>query len=435
MIRVAVATCLALAAALPLRAEVDIIEVETPGGINAWLVEEPSIPFVALEVMFRGGTSLDDPEKRGAIHLMAALLEEGAGDMNAQAFARAREDLAAGISFSVYDDGLDVSARFLTETMDDVTELLRTAINEPRFDDDAIERVRAQVLSGLRSDLESPNTIAGQAMSAALFGDHIYGSSGDGTIESVTALTRDDLVDAHGRVFARDKIYAAAVGDITEDQLAALLDAILGDLPETSVPLTAPVEMSFWGDVQVIDYPTPQAVIRFAQPGIARDDPDFFAAFVMSQVLGAGGFESRLHNEIREKRGLTYGVGAYLQAKDQADFMVGGLATANSTVNESISLIRAEWEKMRDAGVTQAELDRAKTYLTGGYPLRFSSNARIANILVGMQLDGLTPDYIVTRNDQVNAVTLEDVARVSAELMDPDALSFIVVGQSAELAN
>lgn len=435
MIRFAVAAAIAVFAALPLRADVDIVEVDSPGGINAWLVEEPSIPFVALEIVFRGGTSLDDPAKRGAVNLMTALIEEGAGELDAQGFARARDDLAMSLSFSSWDDGVSVSAKFLTETTDEAAALMRLALTQARFDESAVDRVRAQVLANLRSDAEDPESIAGEALSAALFGDHPYGSNGDGTLETVAALSQDDLVAAYQGALARDRVYVGAAGDISPEALATLLDTVLGDLPAMGAPLPDRADADFGWGLKVVDYPTPQAVIRFAQPGLPRNDPDFFAAYVMSQVLGAGGFESRLMTEIREKRGLTYGVAAYLQEKDGADLMGGGMSTANATVAESIELIRAEWEKMRSAGLTQDELDRAKTYLTGAYPLRFDGNGRIANILVGMQLNGLTRDYINTRNAKVEAVTLEDVARVAKRVMQPEKLSFLVVGQPEGLSN
>ncbi|WP_138466360.1 pitrilysin family protein [Poseidonocella sp. HB161398] len=428
MIRAAL-TSAAILLAVPAFAEVDVQTLESPGGIHAWLVEEHSIPFVALEIGFRGGTSLDAPEKQGATNLMTALLEEGAGDMDAQDFAKARDDLAMSASFRSWDDGVSVSARFLTETMEPAGDLLRTVLADPAFDAEAVERVRGQVLASIRSDSEDPQAIAGQALAEAIYGNHPYARPGDGTEETVSALTRDDIVAAWKGAMARDRVYVSAVGDITPDQLTALIDKVLGGLPETGAPLPGPADLSFAGGVQVIDYPTPQAVIRFAQPGISRDDPDFFAAYVMNQVLGAGSFESRLMDEIREKRGLTYGVAAYLSAKDRSDLLAGGMATANASVAESIGLIRQEWQKMKDEGVTQDELDRAKTYLTGAYPLRFDGNGRIASILMGMQMDGMDPDYIATRNAKVEAVTLEDVRRVAGELLDPAKLSFVVVGQ------
>ena len=294
--------------ALPARADIEITEVVSPGGITAWLVEENTIPFTALEIRFRGGASVEPAEKRGATNLMTALLEEGAGDLDARAFATAREELAASFRYSVSDDAVSVSAQFLTENRDDAVELLRQALLSPRFDADAIERVRAQILSGLRSDEKNPRAIAARRFDAVIYGDHPYGSSLDGTIETVAALTRDDLVAAHAGSLARDRIHVSAVGDITADDLATLLDALLGDLPAAGAEMPGPADVSFPGGVDVVEFPTPQSVVQFGQPGIGQEHPDFFAAFILDHILGGGGFESRLMTEVREKRGLTYGI-------------------------------------------------------------------------------------------------------------------------------
>ena len=416
-------------AALPAWAQTDIREVTSPGGITAWLVEEPSIPFVALELRFRGGTSLDAPGKRGATSLMVGLLEEGAGDLDAQGFARATEALAAQFGFDGSDDGVSVSARFLTENRDEAVELLRLSLVEPRFSQVALDRVRAQVLSGIRSRATDPDKIAGARMDALLFGDHPYGSDPAGTIESVSALTREDMVAAHRGALARDRLYVSAVGDITAEDLGPLLDRLLGDLPETGAPMPAPVAPGFTGGVEVVQFDTPQSVAVFAQPGMDQDDPDFFAAYLLNTVLGGGGFKSRLMSEVREKRGLTYGVYSYLVPKDLANLYMGSVSSANDRIGEAIGVIRAEWARMAEAGVTGKELADAKALLTGAYPLRFDGNGAIARILVGMQVDGMPIDYAVTRNDRMNAVTLEDVNRVARELLDPEAMMFVVVGK------
>lgn len=424
-----VLACVLLFAALPLRAGVDIKEVISPGGIKAWLVEEPSIPFVALELRFRGGTSLDAPGKRGATNLMVGLLEEGAGELDSRGFARASEALAASFGYDAGDDSVSISARFLTENRDQAVELLRLSLVEPTFPQDAIDRVRAQVLSGLRGDEKNPNAIAGRTFKALAFGDHPYGSNGDGTVESVSALTRDDLVAAHKAALARDRLYVAVVGDITEAELGPLLDGLLGELPETGAPMPGAVDVGLKGGVDIVEFNTPQSVAHFGQAGIERDDDDFFAAYVMNVILGGGGFESRLMTEVREKRGLTYGVYSYLAPKDNAALYLGSVASANDRIAEAISVIRAEWERLAEDGVTQEELDKAKALLTGAYPLRFDGNGAIARIMVGMQMDDLPIDYIETRNDKVNAVTREDVNRVARELLDPEGLQFVVVGK------
>lgn len=420
-----------LALAAPLRAEIAIQEVTSPGGIKAWLVEDHGIPFTALEIRFQGGTSLDAAGKRGAVNLMTALIEEGAGDLDAQGFAAARDALAAEFRFSSDADGVSVSSRFLTENRDQALALLQSALIQPRFDQDAVDRVREQVLAGLRSDAKDPGAIAGDLARARFYGSHPYGSSGDGTIDSVTALTRDDIVAAHQAALARDRIYVAAAGDISATDLGVLLDTLLGGLPATGEPQPARAEMTIKGGVQVQDFPGPQSVVMFGQGGIRFDDPDYFAAVILNEVLGGGRFSARLMAEVREKRGLTYGIGTSLSVSDHSEELMGQFQASNDKVAEAIAVIREEWAKIARDGITQTELDNAKTYMTGSYPLRFDGNGTIASILVGMQIIGLTPDYPKTRNEKVEAVTLEDVKRVAARLITPDDLAFIVVGQPA----
>ncbi len=428
MIRFLMALAAAAFLALPANA-IDIKEVTSPGGIKAWLVEEPSIPFMALEIRFKGGASVDREGKRGAINLMTGTIEEGAGDLDATQFAAAREALAASYRFDVHDDALTISSQFLTENRPEALALLRKALIEPRFDQSAIDRVRAQVLSGIRSNEQDPANIAQETFMTKAFGDHPYGSAVEGTIQSVEALTRDDILAAYKDVIARDRIYVGAVGDITADELGAILDDLLGALPETGAPLPQDVDVALTGGKTVVPFNTPQSVAVFGHEGIERDDPDFFAAFVMNQVLGAGGFGSRLMEEVREKRGLTYGVNSYLAPKDHAELMLGQVASSNDRIAQAIEVIRDEWAKLAAEGVTEQELEDAKKYLTGAYPLRFDGNSTIANILTGMQMDDLPIDYADTRNDKVNAVTLDDIKRVAARLMQPDALHFVVVGQ------
>ena len=428
MIRFALAF-VAVFVAAPARADVDIQELTSPGGFDAWLVESHEIPFVALELRFRGGASLDAPGKRGATNLMGALLEEGAGDLDSQAFNRRAEELAVSFSYSVSDDAVSVSARFLTENREEAIDLLRDSLINPRFDQDAIDRVRAQVESGIQSDAKDPNSIAQSKFRELVYGEHPYGTVQDGTLDSVAALKREDIVAAHQAAMTRDHLFVSAVGDINAEELGALLDELLAELPDATVALADEATLNLPGDVQVVDFPTPQSVVTFGQPGMDRNDDEFFAAFVLNHILGGGGFESRLMQEVREKRGLTYGIYTYLSDRDGAEIMMGSVASANDRVAEAIEVVKNEWARIRDEGVTEAELEDAKTYLTGAYPLRFDGNGTIANIAAGMQMSGRSTDYIANRNDRVNAVTLEDINRVAREFLDPDKLTFVVVGQ------
>ncbi len=414
--------------ALPAQAEIAIQEVTSDAGHKAWLVEEHSLPFVALEISFRGGTTLDRPGKEGAVDLMVSTLEEGAGDLDARGFAEASEALAASFGFRAGRDTVNVSAQFLTETRDQAVELLHSALVTPRFDADAIERVRAQLLSSIRAQATDPNEILSKAWNRLAYGDHPYGVQNGGTEESVAALTRDDLLAAYHDTMALDRIYVGAVGDITAEELAALMDKLFAGLPQTGATFPDHVALQLDGSQTVIPYDSPQSIVRFGHRGLRREDPDFFPAYLVSQVMGGLGSDGRLMQEVREKRGLTYGIGAYLFEMDYAEGFAGQFSSQNSKVAEAIEVVRAEWARMAENGITEEELNRAKTYLTGSYPLRFDGNGTIANILVGMQMEGLPISYIATRNDKVNAITLDDANRVAREIFKPDELTFMIVG-------
>ncbi|SFG85481.1 zinc protease [Palleronia marisminoris] len=428
MIRTVFAAAFAVLAG-PALAAVEVQEVTSPGGIDAWLVEEHSIPFTALEIRFVPGAAADRDGKRGAVNLMAGLLEEGTGDLDAQGFAAARDELAARFGYDAHDDAVSVSAQFLTENRDEAVDLLRRSIVEPAFPEDAIARVKDQVLSIIARDATDPGAIARETFDRLAFGDHPYGSPVEGTAESVTALTRDDIEQAHRDTLVKDHLYVSAVGDITPEELGTLLDDLLGDLPQSSdAPLPADAGWNLEPGVEVVDYPVPQSVILFGHEGIERDDPDFFPAYVANQIFGGAGFESRLMDEVRVQRGLTYGIGTYLAPMEYAEVVGGQANSANATAAELVDVVRGQWGRIAE-GVTEEELADTKTYLTGAYPLRFDGNANIASILVGMQMDELEPEYIDTRNDLIEAVTLDDITRVAERIYRPDDLSFVIVGQ------
>lgn len=426
---------LLLSLALPARAEVQIQQVTSPGGLKAWLVEDHGIPFTALEIRFVGGTSLDAPGKRGATYLMSGLIEEGAGDLDSRGFAEARDALAASFRFTAGADTFSVSAKVLTENRDQAAALLALALTRPRFDQDAVDRVREQVLSGLRSDDKDPDTIAGRRFDALAFGDHPYASPGEGSLDSVAALSRDDIVAAWTGALARDRVVIGAAGDISAAELGALIDTLLGGLPATGTPHPGPAPWLLPPGVTVVDFPSPQSTVFFGQEGLRRDDPDFFAAYVLNEVMGGGRFSARLMREVREKRGLTYGIGTWLVPMDLAELYLGQFSASNDKVADALEVVRAEWARIAAEGITEQELAETKTYLTGSYPLRFSGNGPIADILVGMQLDQLPIDYAATRNAKVEAVTLADVARVAQRLFQPDHLHFVVVGQPVGLTS
>ncbi|MFN3743275.1 MAG: M16 family metallopeptidase [Hyphomicrobiaceae bacterium] len=409
--------------------------VKSPGGIDAWLVQEHAVPLIALRFVFEGGSSQNPPGKEGLANFLTAMMDEGAGDLDSHKFQERMEELAFRMSFEDSRDGFYGSFETLTANRDPSVEMLRLAINQPRFDADAVERVRRQLLSGLAFAAKNPNRVAGKAWSALAFPGHPYGRPADGTPESIAAITRDDLEAFRKRTFARDNLKVVAVGDINAEQLGALLDRVFGELPEKAelkpVPPTMPEAKE---RVKVIPMDVPQSVVQFGAPGIPRDDDDFMAAFVLNQILGGGGFASRLTEEVREKRGLAYSVYSYLQPYRRAAIFAGGVATKNEEVGRSLDVIRAELRRMAEEGPTPEELQNAKDYLTGSFALRFDTNAKIANQLLGFLFEGYGIDYIDKRNALVNAVTLDDVKRVAARLLKADELIVTVVGKPQGLA-
>jgi zinc protease len=408
---------------------VTVERVVSPGGIEAWLVRDAMVPLVAIEFSFRGGAALDPPGKAGLADMTTSLLDEGAGDLESQAFQQKLSDLAVEMSFSAGADTIRGSFKTLNRNRDDAVELLRLALASPRFDAQAVERIRQQILAALARRSTDPDEIAGRVWWKAVFPDHPYGAPVEGTPQSIAAVTVADMRRLVSERFARDQLIVGVVGDITPDELGPLLDRAFGGLPADGEPTNlAQATLRAAGQTFIVRQDVPQSVVVFGHAGVKRDHPDYYAAYVMNYVLGGGGFSSRLYDEVREKRGLAYSVYSYISPLDAVAVHSGGVSTENSRVGESLSVIRAEWTRMRDHGVTDEELKDAKTYLTGSFPLRFTSTGRIARMLVGMQYNDLGIDYIDRRNAYIEAVTKDDVARVAKSLLKPDELTIVVVG-------
>ena len=425
-----VAACVLCLCLLSGRAEaVEIQRVTSPGGIEAWLVEQHTIPLIAMDFAFRGGAKLDPDDKAGLSRLAAATIDEGAGDLDSQAFQKRLEELAVRLGFEADHDAFRGSLQTLTETTDEAFRLMRLALTAPRFDDEPVARIKAQLLANLQEAEEDPDAIAGKAWFAAAFPDHPYGRPVEGEAANISRISADDLRQFTTRQFARDRLLVAVVGDIDAARLGKLLDGVFGVLPASSTaPAAAPVIPTVKQSV-LIQRNIPQTVMMFGLPGLLRKDPDFIPAFVMNYILGGGGFNSRLTVEIREKRGLAYSVYTQLAPLEQAGLFIGGVATQNERANETVALLRQELGRMRNEGVTAEELENARTYLIGSFPLRFDSNSKIAEQLLAYQLENLGIDYMDRRNDLMRAVTLEDVNRVAKRLLDPENLLLVSVGQ------
>lgn len=413
----------------------NIQTVKSPGGIEAWLVEDHSVPLMALKFSFEGGNSQDPAGKEGLANFLTAMMDEGAGDLTSEQFQERMEDLSMRMAFEDSKDQLQGSFETLTVNRDAAIELLRLAVTQPRFGADAVDRIRGQLLAQLAYADRSPEKVASREWYATAFAGHSYGRPALGTKESLARITRDDLEDYRRRVFATGNLKVVAVGDIDAATLGPMLDKVFGGLAAKAE--LAPVEVmsrpAGLGTQRVVEMDVPQSVAVFGLGAMARKDPDFMPAFVMNQILGGGGFASRLMEEVREKRGLAYSVYSYLLPMKHASVFSGGVATKNESIAQSLQVIRGELKRMAEEGVSEEELTSSKSYLTGSYALRFDTNAKIASQLLGIMIEGLGKDYIDKRNALVDAVTVADIKRVAQRILKNDELIVTIVGRPANL--
>ncbi|MDP9138916.1 MAG: insulinase family protein [Pseudomonadota bacterium] len=409
---------------------IDIKEIRSPGGIQAWLVEQHSIPLIAMSFSFQDGSASDPGDKPGLTYLLSGMLDEGAGDLDSEAFRELRDRLSFRMSFESSADTFGGSFQTLSENRDPSFAALKIALLKPRFDAAPLERVRGQIILSIQDDEQNPEAIAFDRWRQTVFAGHPYARNSRGTIDGLRKASAEDLRARAGALFTRDKLLITVVGDIDAETLGRLLDETFGALPEKGSPGNiAKASVREGPLIEVIERDIPQSIIQFGHAGIPRDDPDFITAYVMNDILGGSGFGSRLTDEIREKRGLTYSVYTQLLPLEQGGLFLGGAATRNERVGETIELIRKELKRFAEEGPTPQELADARTYITGSYALRFTTSTRIAGQLLGIQEENLGIDYIKRRNSLVEAVTLEDVKRVAKRLIDADGLVITVVGK------
>ncbi len=411
-----------------------IQRIVSPKGVEAWLIEEQAVPLVAMEWCFDGGSAQDPAGLSGLANFLSGMFDEGAGPLDAIAFQETLDEHAIQLRFAANRDGITGSLKTLVRHKDKAFDLLRLALTEPRFDAAAVERVRAQIIGGIKRGANDPGRQSSKAWNARAFRDHPYATPGEGLEPEVGAIGAADLKAAHGRLIARSGLKVAIVGAIGADEVSRMLDTVFGALPAASdlkpVPLAQPAGL---GELQVIDLDIPQSTIRFGMPGLLRKDDDFVPATVMNHILGGGSFTSRIWQEVREKRGLAYSVSTGLQPLRRAGVLMGGTATKNERAREALDVIRAEFARMASEGPTAEELDKAKRYLVGSYALRFDTSTKIANHLMQMQVDDLGIDYTDRRNSLFEAVTLDDVRRVAKRLLAPGEMLVTVAGRPVGL--
>ncbi len=411
-----------------------IQRVISPMGIEAWLIEEYAVPLIAMEMSFEGGAAQDPAGKAGLANFLSGMLDEGAGPYDAIAFQEALDEHAIQLRFGESKDAIGGSLKTLIRHQDKAFELLRHALTAPHFEQGAVDRVRSQILGGIKRGANDPNSRSSKAWMARAFAGHAYSTPDEGLAEDIATVTADDLRSLHKRLLARSHLKISVVGAISADTLARELDAVFGGLPEkaelVAIPAVSPAGL---GELQVIDLDIPQSTFRFGMQGLLRKDDDFVAASVMNHVLGGGSFTSRIFQEVREKRGLAYSVSSSLYPFARTGLFFGGTATKNERAKEALDVIRDEIARMASDGPTEEELDKAKRYLIGSYALRFDTSTKIANHLTAMQVDELGIDYTDKRNSLFEAVTLDDAKRVAKRLLAPGQMLVTVAGRPVGL--
>jgi zinc protease len=416
--------------AYPAAAASPIERVVSPGGIEAWLIVDRSVPLLSMSFSFRGGSVAVPPGREGLAPMTAGLLTEGAGDLDSNAFNEIVENGSITIDFDADADSLSGTWRALHPQRDEAVRLAALALTQPRFDQQAIDRLRAQLITQVRRAANDPGAVASRILFSTAFSSHPYGRRTRGTAETLAAITRDDLVAFHRARYARDNLKIGVVGDIAANELGPLIDRIFGGLPARAAPVDVPLAtMAGGGQTLLAELRVPQTTVMFAENGVLRHDPDYYAALVMNYILGGGGFGSWLMTEVRERRGLTYGVGTGLAVYDRAALIYGSMSCENRVAAQALALVRTEWGRMAAQGPSADELADAKLNINGSFPLQLDSTGRVAQILNSIQYQNLGIDFLERRAGLIDAVTLDQVKRVGARLLHPDRLLSVAVGQ------
>ena len=410
----------------------DVQVVTSPGGITAWLVSESFVPMISMEWTWSGGASVEPAGLRGIGWVLAYMMNEGAGDMDTSAYGARMEDLDMRFACGQWSDWTSCGMTTLKASADESFDMVRQAFSSLRLDDEPFERAKREMIVGIKEDETNPKSVASRAMNEALIPGHPYARRS--TEQTVSAIQKSDARKLMAQLMTKDRLLVVVVGDITADELKPKLDEVFGSLPATSVlPVVRDAKaLPAQAKPIVMDLPQPQTLIMFSGPGIRREDPDFYAAYVLNYILGGGSFSSRLTDDVREKRGLTYGIGTELSIQPHFWRWQGSSATMNDKADEVVQLIRDNISRLGKEGPTAEELADAKAYITGAFPLAFDSNTKIAQNLIGFRQDGMPADYVQARNSYFEAVTLEDVKRVARTYMKPEDFTFVMVGKPTD---
>lgn len=407
----------------------------TKNGMTVILLERKALPFITASISVKAGSVFEKEELAGLANITADLLTEGTSTRSASQISEEEDFIGASLSSSGGGDSASASLRVLTKDREKGFELLSDILINPSFPDAEIERAKSQIKAGIISKLDDPATIAAEAFNKNLFGNHPYSRPLEGTVDSLDKIKKTHIVDFHSQFYRPNNTILTVVGDINLRSLKKLLHRYFGKWKRGDITFTirekaAPLKKK---KVEIIHKDITQANVQLGHLGLKRSDPDFYAAYVMNYILGGGGFVSRLMTEIRDNQGLVYGVYSYFNAlKEVGPFKVG-LQTKNESAKEAVEEVRRQIRELVNKGVTEKELRDAKDYIIGSFPLKFTTNQKIANYLSYIERHKLGLDYLDKFPEIIEALTVKDINEAAKEYLDPDNYLLVIVGNKEKV--
>ncbi len=415
----------------------DVTRQVLKNGLTLLVVERHNVPVVRVSVGINAGNLHEPGDKAGLASLVAGLLTEGTATRTAQQISEEIDFVGGSVGASGGGDFVSANLSVLKKDLDLGFGLLSDIILNPSFPENEIIKQKERIKGGLRSMEDDPGYISSREFKKAVFGDHPYGRLLTGTVETIDSITRDDLVDFHLRYYVPENSVMAVVGDVTNEEVEQLIQKYLSDWRPGGPSAAAPQKINIIKERKTvtIDKGLTQANIILGHAGVSRDDSDYYALSVMNYILGGGGFSSRLMQNIRDDKGLVYDIHSYFASDKYGGSFQVELQTKNESANTAIAEVLKEINQIRSSPVTKDELSDAQSFLTGSFPMRIETGARIAGFLVAVEYYGLGSDYIDNYPEYINSVTREEVLRVAKKYLDPGNYVLVVVAdqQKAQL--
>lgn len=412
---------------------IPVQELKTKSGIDVWFVEDHSVPVLSVQFLFKNvGAAYESEDKQGLARLVSNTLDEGAGPYNGQEFQKQLSDHSISLSFSSSRDHFSGGLKTLTRYQDKAFALTKLALTQPRFEEEAIDRMRAANIARIKSSLGKPSWSAARLFNDVLYGDHPYAKNSGGTISSLNSLTAEDLRSYVTTMLTKDRLKVSVTGDITAEILLKAIDEMFAELPEKNADAPALVADFTWptNGISALFHMdgVPQSKIIMALPSVRLDDPRYYTMKLLSTILGGSGFGSRLMEEIREKHGLTYGIYSYMSEGQAAQMLQIDASSQNETVAELLSRTVDELLKISTEGVSEDELKARRDYLIGSMPLQLTSTDKISALMQFLQTQDLPSDYFDTRAAKLNAVKAADIQKLAQDFLKAGKAITIVAG-------